>query len=255
MNFATNLPRRDLLKWGALGLATRGVARGADPVQRPTGKAEACIMLWLGGGASQVDTFDPKGRGDGKKKPGCYYEAIPTAIQGVKLCEHLARTADRLDRCVLVRSLFHNVVDEHAAATNLVHTGRAVSGTVTYPSLGSIVAHERGLVQQGIPAYVVIGYPNVSRGPGFLGSKYGYVYLTDTESGPSGLTPQPDIAPARQARREALVEGLRSNFEARNPEDSSIHDYATASREAARLAGPAFMSAFDLAKESADVVT
>ena len=253
MNFATNLPRRDLLKWGALGLATHGVARGADPVQRPTGKAEACIMLWLGGGASQVDTFDPKGRGDGKKKPGCYYEAIPTAIQGVKLCEHLARTADRLDRCVLVRSLFHNVVDEHAAATNLVHTGRAVSGTVTYPSLGSIVAHERGLVQQGIPAYVVIGYPNVSRGPGFLGSKYGYVYLTDTESGPSGLTPQPDIAPARQARREALVEGLRSNFEARNPEDSSIHDYATASREAARLAGPAFMSAFDLAKEPATV--
>ena len=50
-----------------------------------------------------------------------------------------------------------------------VHTGRMVSGTVTYPSIGSIVAHQRGAASPDVPAYMLIGYPNVSRGPGFLG--------------------------------------------------------------------------------------
>jgi hypothetical protein len=121
---------------------------------------------------------------------------------------------------------------------------------VTYPSVGSIVAHERP-AEGGVPAYVVIGYPNVSRGPGFLGSEYGYIYLTDTEAGPTGLTPAADITPDRRARREALLEGLRSDFEARNPGDAPIRDYASAGREAARLAGPDFMSAFRLDREPA----
>ena len=71
------------------------------------GKADSCIFLWLGGGAAHIDTFDPKRRGDGKKSAGSYYEAIPTAQEGIKVCEHLPRLADRLDRCVLIRSLHH----------------------------------------------------------------------------------------------------------------------------------------------------
>jgi hypothetical protein len=220
--------RRELLRWGALGAASALMPEAlAEGPRKPRGKAQACIFLWLGGGAAHIDTFDPKRRGDGRKKPGSYYDAIPTAIPGERVGEHLKRVADRLDRCVLVRSLHHKVVDEHAAATNLLHTGRPVSGTVAYPSLGSIVAHERE-AEGGVPAYVVIGYPNVSRGPGFLGSKYGYVYLTDTDTGPNGLAPSAGIAPDRRSRREALLEGLRSDFEARNPDDSLVRDYASA---------------------------
>ena len=208
-------------------------------------------MLWLGGGAAQIDTFDPKRRGDGKKKAGSYYDAIPTAIPGTQVCEHLGRTARRLDRCVLVRTLHHDVIDEHAAATNIVHTGRPVSGTVIYPSLGSIVAHERGAAGDGVPAYVVMGYPNVTRGPGFLGAKYGYVYLIDTESGPTGLTPPADVAPPRRVRREALLESLRADYQAENPGEAAIADYVAASREAARLAGPALARTFQLDSEPA----
>ena len=90
-----------------------------------------------------------------------------------------------------------------------MHTGRPISGTVLYPSIGSIVAHGRGPRGDGVPAYVVIGYPNVTRGPGFLGAKYGYVYLTDTEAGPAGLHAPPDVGAGRQARREALLDKLR----------------------------------------------
>ncbi len=218
----------------------------------PRGSADACILLWLGGGSAQIDTFDPKRRGDGKKKPGSYYEAISTAIPGASVCEHLPQVARRLDRCVLVRTLHHEIIDEHGAATNLVHTGRPVSGTVTYPSLGSIVAHEKGPGGEGVPAYVVVGYPNVSRGPGFLGSKYGYVYLTDTETGPTGLMPPPGLSSDRRQSREGLLESLRSDYLDRYTNDPAVADYVAASREAARLSGPSFLNVFRLDREPAE---
>ncbi len=249
--------RREFLKSAALGLGVSAFAGRAgaveDAVKVSRGKAKACIFLWLGGGAAQIDTFDPKRRGDGKKKAGSYYDSVPTAIRGESVTEHLKRSADRLDRCVLVRSLNHQVVDEHAAATNMLHTGRPVSGTLTYPSIGSVVAHELGAANRGVPAYIVVGYPNVSRGPGFLGAKYGYVYLTDTEQGPMGLTPPSDIDADRRKRREALLESYRSEFQSKHVDDTMISDFATAGRDAARLAGPDFMSAFRLDQESASV--
>ncbi|MBM3459077.1 MAG: DUF1501 domain-containing protein, partial [Armatimonadetes bacterium] len=158
--------RRSLLRGGA-GVVLAPLAAGSAPAASQ-GKAEACIFLWLGGGAAHIDTFDPKVRGDGKKKPGSYYDSIPTAIPGARVCQHLARTAPLLDRCVLVRSLTHEIVNEHAAAANLVHTGRLPSGTLIYPSVGSVVAHQRGARTEDVPAYVVMGYPNVTRDPGFL---------------------------------------------------------------------------------------
>jgi hypothetical protein len=254
------LSRRAVLKQAALGAALGMLPSGTalasgpkpdSPRRLARGKAEACIMLWLGGGAAQIDTFDPKRRGDGKKKPGSYYDAIPTAIPGAQVCEHLGRTARRLDRCVLVRTLHHSVIDEHAAATNIVHTGRPVSGTVIYPSIGSIVAHERGAAGDGVPAYVVMGYPNVTRGPGFLGARYGYVYLIDTEAGPTGLTPPTDVAPPRRDRREGLLESLRADYLAAHSDDGAIADYVAAGREAARLSGPALAGTFRLETEPA----
>src|SRR4051794_23951265 len=192
--------RRDFLRTGA-AIAGSSLAFGASAAiaKVPKGNASSCIFLWLGGGAAHIDTFDPKRRGDGKKKAGSYYDAIPSAIPGASVCEHLPRVARRLDRCTLVRTLHHKVVDEHAAATNLLHTGRPTSETIIYPSLGSVVAHERGAGGDGAPAYVVMGYPNVTRGPGFLGSKYSFIYLTETEAGPTGLTPPADLSSERRA--------------------------------------------------------
>src|SRR6185369_17820516 len=94
-----------------------------------------------------------------------------------------------------------------------------LSGTVTYPSIGSIVAHQRGAAGEGVPAYVLIGYPNVTRGPGFLGSKDSYIYLTDTESGPAGLSRALEITADRQDRREALLAKVREGFVTRQSGD------------------------------------
>ncbi len=177
------MKRRNFLKQTALAAAGASFASANSIVNFPRGKAEHCIFLWLGGGMAQIDTFDPKKKGDSKASPkvaGSEYDSIETAVPGVRFCQHLERSAKLADRITAVRTVNHHVIDEHAFATNLVHTGRLVSGSTTYPSIVSIVAHERGAANPDVPAYMLIGYPNVSRGPGFLGAKAGYVYLTDT---------------------------------------------------------------------------
>lgn len=226
--------------------AVRGVDKPA------LGKAEHCIYLWLGGGAGQIDTWDPKPKGDPVKNvPGSYYDAVATAVPDVKVCQHLSRCAKLLDRFTAIRTVHHDVVDEHAAATNRMHTGRPTTGTIAYPSMGSIVAHELGGEEQDAPPYVVIGYPNVTRGPGFLGARHGYVYLTDTATGPAALMRSTEVTAERQSRRDRLLSLLRTENAQAHPGDRALEDYNAAIDQAQRLAGPAFMSTFDLAAEPA----
>jgi len=249
--------RRKFLKQSTF--AAGGASLGLSPllasssvVNFPKGKAESCIFIWLGGGMAQVDTFDPKRKGNSKASPkiaGSEYDSVESIVPGVRYCEHLSRTAKIADRVTAVRTVNHHVIDEHAFATNLVHTGRLISGSDTYPSIGSIVAHELGAVNPDVPAYMLIGYPNVSRGPGFLGAKAGFVYLTDTASGPAGFSRPEDVDPARAARRQSLLEPFADRIET----GSLTGEYLESQREALRLAGPDFMHHFDLTKEPADL--
>jgi hypothetical protein len=222
------------------------------PVHTPKGKAEHCIFIWLGGGMAQIDTFDPKKLGDNKSKQkiaGSMYKAIDTSVPGVQLTEHLSRTAKVMEHVTVMRTVNHKVIDEHAFATNIVHTGRMISGNVVYPSIGSIITHERGAASSDVPPYILIGYPNVSRGPGFLGAKSGYVYLTDTNTGPSGFTRPEFVDESRASTRAKLLQPLME----RSPKDSAIADYQTAQAQALKLSGPQFMKHFNLKQESADL--
>jgi hypothetical protein len=88
----------------------------------------------------------------------------------------------------------------------------ACSGTIQYPSVGSIVSHELGAKSEEVPSYVVMGYPNITRDPGFLGAGYAYVYLTQVDIGPNGLVRPPDVGPSRQHRRETLLASLRDAY-------------------------------------------
>jgi hypothetical protein len=254
------ITRRDF----TLALSAAGAAAAVPALPRPAmakpeavafgGKAKACIFLWLGGGMCHVDTFDPKRLGDPKtKKAGSAYPSIETAIPGVEVCEHLKRTADILDRAVLLRSVNHPISSEHAAPTNLFKTGRPAAGTIVFPSIGSIVSHELGPRQEGVPAYLVMGYPNVTRGPGFLGSQYSYIYLTDTAAGPAGLKRPEDISDARHTRRLETLAKLRGRFAAKSAADRRIADYDATLSAAEQLAGPQFTSVFQLDREPADL--
>ncbi len=242
--------RRHFLKTSALAAMAPAGLSASSIAHMPKGKAEHCIFIWLGGGMSQIDTFDPKRRGNPKanpKTPGSDYAAIDTSVPGVRFTEHLARTAKLAEHLTVVRTVNHRVVDEHAFATNVVHTGRMISGTVTYPSIGSLVAHQRGAAGESVPAYMLIGYPNVSRGPGYLGPKHGFVYLTDTESGPAGFSRPEGLVSSRVDRRAKLLNAFSRDV----ARESSIGHYQEAQNEALRLAGPGFMRNFKLDEEPA----
>lgn len=252
------MKRRTFIQTSAA--ASTLAAASALPAEESTarnlslGRAEHCVMIWLGGGMAQIDTFDPKAAGDAKaRKAGSYYSAIDTAVSGVQVCEHLQATARVMDRVTALRTVNHNVVDEHAAATNRMHTGRPTSGTVQYPSLGSIIAHERGAVAPGVPGYMLIGYPNLTRGPGFLGQKAGFVYLTDIETGPAGLARSSNISGEQQSRRERLLSTVRTAGSQRFVGDRLFREYDAALAESLRLAGPEFMNVFDLESEADSV--
>ncbi|MEM7385795.1 MAG: DUF1501 domain-containing protein [Verrucomicrobiota bacterium] len=245
--------RRFLQATGAAFGLTR--ARGETLVSPPPkGKAEHCVMFWLGGGMAQIDTFDPKKRGDAVgRKPGSYYDSIDTVVPGVQVCEHLSHTAKVMDRVTAIRTVHHDVIDEHAAATNRMHTGRPTSGTTTYPSLGSLVAHERGALLDTVPAYVLLGYPNLTRGPGYLGPKAGYLYTTDIGAGPAGLARPDWLSEKRVGRRERLLDTVRARGRQRFGEDRLFKEYDQAIEESLRLAGPGFSRVFDLDREPSSV--
>lgn len=246
MNRRDFLIRSSLLGAGA-ALGAKSQASHAL-AQVPMGKAEHCIFFWLGGGMSQIDTFDPKHRGNSRSTPrvaGTDYDVIDTNVPGVRFTEHLSRSAKIADRMTAVRTVFHTVADEHALATNLVHTGRLISGTVIYPSIGSLVAHQRGALHDNVPAYMLIGYPNVSRGPGYLGPKYAPVYLTDTHSGPAGFTPASGLSEAQLKRRMRLM----SQATGTKIKEEALAEYAMMQEQAHRWSGPSFMRNFKLDEE------
>lgn len=252
------MQRRELLKTSA-SLAALSVAASASrsfalpaKIAPRKGQAEHVIMIWLGGGMGAIDTFDPKRKGDPAKKiAGSYYDSIETAVPGVKVCEHLSQMAPLMDRATAVRTVHHNVIDEHAAATNFMHTGRPVSGTISYPSIGSVIAHERGAASDQAPPYVLIGYPNVTRGPGFLGARYSYLYLTDTARGPAGLSRPGSLSSERAARRESLLNQLRTVQAPAS--DQKVRDYQESLDQCLKLSGPEFASTFHLTEEKAEL--
>ncbi|WP_417737805.1 DUF1501 domain-containing protein [Rosistilla oblonga] len=251
----SSITRRDLLSAGALaagGIALPRSASAESALPAMMGQAEHVISIWLGGGMGQIDTFDPKRKGDpANRKAGAYYDAIDTAVPDVQVCEHLSQMAPLMDRVTAVRSVHHEMIDEHAAATNRMHTGRPISGTISYPSIGSIVAHERGAANDIAPPYVLIGYPNVTRGPGFLGARDSYLYLTDTSRGPAGLSRPDGITPDRQSRRERFLATLQQNGAA--AAQQRLADYDAAIQQSLKLSGPEFTRVFDLDREPDDL--
>jgi len=209
--------------------------------------------VWLGGGACHIDTWDPKRKTPDGKQPGSYYEKIPTVVPGIEVCEHLRRMARLMDRCVIIRSVHHEVIDEHAAAVNRLHTGRPTASTTIYPSIGSVVAWELGGSDVVVPPYILMGYPSPSRGPGFLGARAGYLYLTDTECGPAGLRPPPELSPERQSRRKELLATVSRHFLAQEGHRPAVEDYQAVMERAERLCRGDFVGVFDLKTEPASL--
>jgi len=176
------LSRRHCLKLGLGGfvgaglvdlLRLRGVAsQQAAPLQA---KAKSCILIWLDGGPTHYETFDPKPLAPTEIRGE--FHPIATQTPGVQFSEHLTRLASISDKLAVIRSIRHNQ-GNHGAGNHYMLTGApppvpvGCGAFVSFPpSPGSATAHARGH-QNGLPAYFSIPRMSRSGGPNFLGAQY-----------------------------------------------------------------------------------
>jgi RNA polymerase sigma factor (sigma-70 family) len=134
-------------------------ASAAEPIDKTKWK-RGCIILWMSGGPSQQDTFDPK--------PGdvALFKAIDTNVKGLQFSETLPRLAKQANHLAVIRSMTHREGD-HVRGMHLMQTAQAPGGGLEYPRLGSVLARELGDGLTTVPRFIAIDSPNA--GAGFLG--------------------------------------------------------------------------------------
>lgn len=265
------LTRRDGLKLGLGGLIAGGLsgalaarARASEhsAAKNLRAQADACILVWMDGGPSHYETFDPKPdapveiRGD--------YQPIATQTPGVQFAQPMKKLAAISDDLAIVRSIRHDQ-GNHGAGNHYMMTGappRIPVGCGAFvsfhPSLGSVVAKEIG-APHGIPAYFSLPSMSRSGGPNFLGSKYAPFVVPDSPNSssfrvrdvtlPSGLTE--GRFSSRQEIRQRIDTMLRFH-------DASVADPTLAVDEFYQqgmqiIHSPEAQAAFDIHQESGTV--
>lgn len=232
------LDRRHFL----LGLGTTAAVLHAGPSLAGVAAtpARACIVLYMHGGASQLETFDPK-PGTASGGPT---RAIATAIDGVQFAEHLPGLARRADQLAVLRSVTMRE-GNHDRARYLMRTGHAPQGGVVHPGLAAMVGARHG--RADFIGAVAIGVPTQS--PGLLGPRHAALTIRKPDQATRNLE-RPDADAGRDAERAALFDALQGHFSERRAGGPIDAHSDTFTRARAMLRSPR-RSAFDLEKESA----
>jgi len=245
------IDRRGILKLGGMAglswltpvgelLARQAEAEGG---REP---ARSIILLWMAGGMSQLETFDP--HPESKISGGT--KAIETAAKGVRLAAGFGHLADEMGRVSIIRSMVSKEGD-HERGTYLMKTGYRPDPTVEHPSIGAICCHELPSGGTEIPRHVSILTSQWPGRGGFLGGEFDAFQIPDPSK------PLPDVAskvnPSRDARRIGDLDIIEQSF-ARGRRDRVM---ATLHRETMTRARTLMTSeqlrAFDLSREPASV--
>ena len=264
---ADMISRRTLLRasgLGLLGASTSGWLnvladeRAADPRRK-----RHCILLWMNGGPSQLDTFDLK---PDHPTNGGEFKPIATSAAGLQISEHLPKLATHGQHLGVIRSLSTKEGD-HGRGTFLMRTGHAPGGPVDYPTLGSLVSKELGDESAELPNFVTISpfqaFNPAAFSSGFLGPRYAGATVGASEQAAQTGTgyaqlklddlqlPQ-GVDGDQSERRMKLWDTLEQGFLAsRGGESATAHQLVY--RRAVRLMRSQAASAFDLEQEPAAV--
>lgn len=190
---AGTLNLRDLMTLQAAELQKRG---------------KSMILLWMGGGPSQFETFDPKP----KHANGGETRAISTSVPGIQIAQGWERTAEVMDDLAIIRSMT-NKEGSHPRATYQMHTGYLPTGSAKHPSLGANIAKEIADPDFELPAVVSMG---PTQGSAFLGVNYEPFVVQDPARMPQNT--QPTVQTNRYSRRLGLLDRLEDEFADRGGE-------------------------------------
>jgi hypothetical protein len=262
VSFCDGLTRRDFLHAAALsplGLTLPGFLsqKAAGAV---TDRDINCIMLFLVGGPSHIDTWDPKPKAPAEVRGP--FAPIATRVPGLQITEIFPKTAKHADKFSLVRSVYHTATAVHDTGHQMMQTGRLFTGGIEHPHAGCVLGYLKG--QRGeVPAHVLLPRPigrtggNMPHGQsaGYLGKTHDPFVLNADPSDPKFKVPDllpPDyISAVRAERRQKLraaVDGAIAAFE-KNPQAKQLDDsFDLAYR---LMSSPQARDAFALEKEPA----
>lgn len=230
--------RRDFLRVGALsaGPVLAGGLSLADLAAGERQKGVNCILLFLVGGPSQLDTWDLKP--DAPSDVRGPFQPIPTSVSGISICEHFPRMARLARHYAIVRSVHHDQAPIHETGQQLLQTGRLSAQEQEYPHYGAAMSYLRGPRQEGMPASVVlpstIGNTGVSVGHGQTAGTLGQAHE------PFVLRVDPADLIGSRGLQHAVDRAHRVHEE--NPQAAAF----------GRLFTPKAKTAFNIAEESAD---
>lgn len=237
--------RRFLHRISALGAAA-GVLSFRDVIslhaEELRKQGRSLILLWMAGGPSQLETFDPKPdheNGGGTK-------AISTSVPGIQIAHDWEQTAKVMHEIALIRSMT-NREGNHQRATYQMHTGYVPTGSVKHPHFGSLVAQQLSDEEAELPSVVSIGR---TEGAGFLGVDY-EPFLVDQP----GQLPQ-NVRNLKSSdrfqRRMGLLNQLEQEFQDRGA-GQAVENHRQLYGKASKLVLSPEVSAFDFANEPAEM--
>jgi hypothetical protein len=167
-----------------------------------------CILLWMSGGPSHMDTWDLK---PDSEKNGGPFKPIETAASGVSISEHLPTVAKQMKNLSIIRSL-DSKEGNHDRGTYMMHTGYAPNPTVVHPTFGSVCSYELGEKLQNfdLPHFISINTPSL--GAGFLGMSHSPFMVQNPNAPVANLLPPNGVGFDRQERRLAMLSMVENNF-------------------------------------------
>lgn len=243
---------RSFLGLGLLSAASP-LAKGAGitagiPVSKPSGgQAKSVIYLYMAGGMSHIDTFDPKPGADTQGP----VEALETTAEDVQVSEYFPNMAKQMHHVSVINSL-NSTQGAHEQGRYFMHTGYALRGTIRHPDLGAWSAYHLGKINKGLPANVKIGGSSAGLGGGFLESKFAALPIGDPEAGLQNSKLPRGIDDKRFRKRMSRLKRMNGQFSARFDTKES-RAFASMYDEAVALMKSKDLETFDLSKESDEV--
>jgi hypothetical protein len=210
---------------------------------RPRPRARACIYLYMNGGMSHLDTFDPK-PGHAAAGP---VKAIASNVDGLQLTENLPLLAKQADKLAVIRSLTSNQ-GAHEQGEYLMRTSYSMRGTIKHPTLGAWCGNLLGTANPNLPAYLTIGAGSNHPGAGFMESRFAPLPLGNPEQGlPNSTRPDGVTAEEYQHRLE-LLKGFNARFQHKY-DVKEVRAYRDLYDDAVTLMDSKDLATFDLKRE------
>jgi hypothetical protein len=216
--------------------------------QRVKSRQKSCIVLWMGGGPSHMDTWNLKPESE---KNGGPFKPIATAAEGVQICEHLPNVARQMKRLSIIRSL-DSKEGNHDRGTYMMHTGWTPNPTVVHPSFGSVCSYELGerLENFDLPHCIAINSPGM--GAGFLGMAHAPFVVQNPNQPIANLQPPKGIDEMRMGRRLHML-GLVEDSFIQQRRGEAARDHKSVYAKTVRMMNSRYTRAFRLDDEDPKV--